>query len=43
MLNQQAMGRRILEAERRNVSITNYGVTISKLQGVLDRCLEPFE
>ncbi len=43
MLNQQAMGRRILEAERRNVAITNYGVAISKLQGVLDRCLEPFE
>ena len=42
MLNQQAMGRRILEAERRGVPITNYGVTISKLQGVMERCLEPF-
>jgi len=43
MINQQAMSRRILEAERRGVPITNYGVTISKLQGVLDRCLEPLE
>jgi [FeFe] hydrogenase H-cluster maturation GTPase HydF len=43
MLNQQAMGRRILEAERRGVPITNYGVTISKLQGVMERCLEPLE
>ncbi|MCK4956514.1 MAG: [FeFe] hydrogenase H-cluster maturation GTPase HydF [Candidatus Cloacimonetes bacterium] len=43
MLNQKEMGRRILEANRRNVPITNYGVTISKLQGVMERCLEPFE
>lgn len=43
MLNQQSMGRRILEAKRRGVAITNYGVTISKLQGVMERCLEPLE
>ncbi len=41
MLNQMEMGRRIIEAERRHVPITNYGITISKVQGVLERVLKP--
>jgi [FeFe] hydrogenase H-cluster maturation GTPase HydF len=42
MLNRTEMLRRITECERRGVPITNYGVAISKLQGVLDRILRPF-
>lgn len=42
MLNRTEMLRRITECERRGVAITNYGVAISKLQGVLDRVLRPF-
>ena len=42
MLGRTEMLRRINECERRGVPITNYGVAISKLQGVLDRVLRPF-
>lgn len=42
MLNRTEMLRRIAECERRGVPVTNYGVTISKLQGVLGRVLRPF-
>jgi len=42
MLNRTEMLRRIKECNRRGVAITNYGVAISKLQGVLDRVLAPF-
>ena len=42
MLNQMEMKRRIMECVRRGVPIANYGVTISKLHGVLDRVIEPF-
>lgn len=42
MLNQIEMKRRIMECERRGVPISNYGITISKLHGVLDRVIEPF-
>ncbi|WP_419785325.1 [FeFe] hydrogenase H-cluster maturation GTPase HydF [Pseudodesulfovibrio sp.] len=42
MINRTEMLRRITECERRGVPITNYGVAISKLQGVLDRVLRPF-
>lgn len=42
MLNRTEMLRRITECERRGVAITNYGVAISKLQGVLDRILAPY-
>ena len=42
MLNQIEMKRRIMECVRRGVPISNYGVTISKLHGVLDRVIEPF-
>lgn len=42
MLNRTEMLRRIKECNRRGVSVTNYGVAISKLQGVLERVLKPF-
>ena len=42
MIGQTEMQRRIREAERRGVPITNYGLAISKLQGVLARTVKPF-
>ncbi len=42
MTNRAEMGRRIKECTRRGVPITNYGVAISKVQGVLDRVIKPF-
>ena len=41
MINRTEMLRRITECGRRNVPVTNYGVAISKLQGVLPRVLRP--
>ncbi|MGL5392793.1 MAG: [FeFe] hydrogenase H-cluster maturation GTPase HydF [Shewanella sp.] len=41
MFNRTEMLRRIRECQRRQVPITNYGVAISKLQGVLPRILAP--
>jgi len=43
MLNRMEMMRRMNESIRREVPITNYGLTISKVQGVLKRVLLPFE
>jgi len=43
MLGRTEMLRRIAQCRRRGVPITNYGVAISKLQGVLDRVLRPFK
>ena len=43
MLNRMEMIRRMNESIRRDVPITNYGLTISKVQGVLDRVLQPFK
>lgn len=42
MLNRVEMCRRLRECVRRGVPITNYGVAISKTQGVLDRVVAPF-
>ncbi|WP_300670329.1 [FeFe] hydrogenase H-cluster maturation GTPase HydF [Desulfoluna sp.] len=42
MLNRTAMLRRIRECQRRGVPITNYGVAISKVQGLLNRVIKPF-
>ena len=42
MFNRTEMLRRIRECQRRGVPITNYGVAISKLQGVLTRIIDPF-
>ncbi len=41
MINPMEMNRRILETNRRGVPITNYGLTISHLQGVLSRVVKP--
>lgn len=42
MLNRRAMLSRIEAAKTAKVAITNYGVCISYLQGVLERALKPF-
>jgi len=42
MLNQAEMGRRIMEAHRRHVPITNYGLAITKVQGVFERCVKVY-
>lgn len=42
MLNRQAMVSRLQEAEEKNADITNYGVAIAYIHGILDRVLEPF-
>ena len=42
MLNRTEMLRRIKECRRRGVPVTNYGVAISKVQGLLPRVLRPF-
>ncbi|BDY05974.1 [FeFe] hydrogenase H-cluster maturation GTPase HydF [Ferrimonas sp. YFM] len=41
MFNRTEMLRRVRECQRRGVPITNYGVAISKLQGVLPRVIAP--
>ncbi len=41
MLNRMEMLRRLKECVRRGVPITNYGVAISKTQGVLERAVKP--
>ncbi|GFM37245.1 [FeFe] hydrogenase H-cluster maturation GTPase HydF [Desulfovibrio psychrotolerans] len=41
MTNRAEMLRRIRECTRRGVPITNYGIAISKVQGVLERVLRP--
>lgn len=43
MLNRVEMIRRLRECARRNVPITNYGVAISKTQGVLERTIKPLQ
>lgn len=42
MTNRTEMLRRIRECTRRKVPVTNYGIAISKVQGVLDRVVRPF-
>ena len=42
MLNRTEMLRRMNQCERRGVPMTNYGVAISKVQGVLYRVIAPF-
>jgi [FeFe] hydrogenase H-cluster maturation GTPase HydF len=42
MINRTEMLRRITECRRRGVPMTNYGVAISKVQGLLPRVLRPF-
>ena len=42
MMNKAEMRRRITYAQEQNTPITNYGMLICKVNGVLDRALEPF-
>lgn len=42
MLTNREMGNRIGAASEASVPITNYGMTIAALTGVLERCLSPF-
>lgn len=43
MITHMEVMRRIRECVRRKVPVTNYGVLISKLHGVLDRVIQPFQ
>jgi [FeFe] hydrogenase H-cluster maturation GTPase HydF len=43
MINRREMLRRIRECNRRGVPATNYGIAISKVQGVLNRVTAPFK
>ena len=42
MINRTEMIRRIYECKRRGVSVTNYGIAIATVQGVLKRVVAPF-
>ena len=42
MLTRREMLNRLQKAREANVPVTNYGVAISFLQGVIKRTLEPF-
>lgn len=42
MLNQREMQHRIETAKQSGIPITNYGVLIAYIKGILKRCLEPF-
>ena len=41
MLNEREMRSRIGAAEAQNVPITNYGMAIAKMKGILKRSLSP--
>jgi [FeFe] hydrogenase H-cluster maturation GTPase HydF len=43
MINQQEMKRRYRDCINHKIPITNYGVVISKTQGILDRVVKPFK
>jgi hypothetical protein len=43
MINPMEMNRRITECNRRGVPITNYGMCISLIKGVLERVVRPLE
>ncbi|MDR0596387.1 MAG: [FeFe] hydrogenase H-cluster maturation GTPase HydF, partial [Clostridiales Family XIII bacterium] len=42
MLNEREMKYRLAQAEDSEVPITNYGMLIAKVHGILDRALAPF-
>ena len=42
MWNRTEMMSRIRECQRQGVPITNYGLLIAYVHGILDRALEPF-
>lgn len=43
MINRREMINRIDKAKRQGVPITNYGVLIAEINGILDRVIEPFK
>ena len=43
MLNEKTMRARASIAAAQGVPLTNYGICIAWLQGILDRCLQPFD
>ena len=43
MLNEREMKSRLLQCEEAGIPVTNYGTAIAKMNGILDRTLEPFE
>ena len=42
MFTRRQITSRIIEAEKANVPITNYGMAIAEILGILDRALQPF-
>ena len=42
MLNDKQMENRILSAENQGINITNYGITIAHINGILKRSIAPF-
>ena len=43
MLNEKQMQERIMLAKEQNIPMTNYGITIAYLNGILQRSIEPFQ
>lgn len=42
MLNEREMKSRLLQCEEAGIPVTNYGTAIAKMNGILERTLEPF-
>ena len=42
MLNEKQMQVRAVQAKERGIPMTNYGITIAYLNGILNRSIEPF-
>ena len=42
MLNEKEMQNRLLKAENAGIPITNYGIAIAYMHGILKRSVEPF-
>ena len=42
MLNEREVHSRLEKAEKAGVSITNYGIAIAQMHGILRRSLSPF-
>lgn len=43
MLNEKEMHYRLAKAKKKGIPITNYGVTIAAIHGILLRTLSPFD
>ena len=42
MLQEREMGNRLAKATRAGVPMTNYGILIAYMKGILERSLKPF-